>query len=135
MSDSIVMAEEIVAAWSRDNTLGFLWKVDFSKAYDSIDWSFLWNVLRRRGFPETCIRWVKQCVTAIGVCDAGFFLARIPSGGGKRDGVGEMGDRLSSGLSRRGGSLVFATYQLGVIDPVGRPPAPAVRGSIVGATP
>ena len=59
MSDSIVMAEEIVAAWRRDNTPGFLWKVDFSKAYDSLDWSFLWNVLRRRGFLETWIRWVK----------------------------------------------------------------------------
>ena len=47
MSDIIVMAEEIVAAWRRDNTPGFLWKADFSKAYDSIDWRFLWNVLRR----------------------------------------------------------------------------------------
>ena len=51
MFDSIVMAEEIVAAWRRDSTPGFLWKVDFSKAYDSIDWRLLWNVLRRRGFP------------------------------------------------------------------------------------
>ena len=67
--------------------------------------------------------------------DPGFFLARIPSGGGKRDGVGEMGDRLSSGFSRQTRRSVFATYQLGVIDQVGGPPAPAVRGSIVGATP
>ena len=65
MFDSIVMAEEIVAAWRRDSTPGFLWKVDFSKAYDSIDWRFLWNVLRRRGFPETWLRWVKQCVTTV----------------------------------------------------------------------
>ena len=65
MSDSIVTAEEIVAAWRRDSTPGFLWKVDFSKAYDSIDWRFLWNVLRRRGFPATWIRWVKQCVTTV----------------------------------------------------------------------
>ena len=64
----------------------------------------------------------------------GFFLARIPSGGGKRDGNGDMGDRLSSGLPRRPGSTIFATYQLGVIDQVGEPPAPVVRGSIVGAT-
>ena len=72
--------------------------------------------------------------TAIGGCDGGFFQARIPSGGGKRDGDGDMGDRLSSGLPRRPGSTVFATHQLGVIDQVGEPPAPAVRGSIVGAT-
>ena len=63
MSEGIVLAEEIVAAWRRDRTPGFLWKVDFSKAYDSLDWRFLWNVLRRRGFPETWVRWVKQCVT------------------------------------------------------------------------
>ena len=65
MSDIIVTAEEIVAAWRRASTPGFLWKVDFSKAYDSIDWRFLWNVIRRRGFPETWIRWVKQCVTTV----------------------------------------------------------------------
>ena len=63
MADNIVLAEEIVAAWHRDGTTGFMWKVDFAKAYDSIDWRFLWNVLRRRGFPETWVRWVKQCVT------------------------------------------------------------------------
>ena len=37
MIDSIVMAEEIVAAWRRSSISGFLWKVDFVKAYDSID--------------------------------------------------------------------------------------------------
>ena len=53
MSDIIVLVEEIVVAWRRSNTKGFLWKVDFSKAYDTLDWRFLWNALRRRGFPET----------------------------------------------------------------------------------
>ena len=37
MSDNIVLAEEIVASWRRDDMPEFLWKVDFSKAYDSID--------------------------------------------------------------------------------------------------
>ena len=59
MADSIVLAEEIVAAWHRDDTTGFMWKVDFGKAYDSIDWRFLWNVLQCRVFPETWVRWVK----------------------------------------------------------------------------
>ena len=37
MADSIVLAEEIVAAWRRNGTTGFMWKVDFSKAYDTLD--------------------------------------------------------------------------------------------------
>ena len=37
MSDRIVLAEEIVAAWRRRDTPGFMWKVDFSKAYDTLD--------------------------------------------------------------------------------------------------
>ena len=63
MIDSIVMVEEIVAAWRCSGTTGFLWKVDFAKAYDSIDWRYLWNVLRRRGFSEEWVRWMKLCVT------------------------------------------------------------------------
>ena len=37
MTDNIVLAEEIVAAWRRNVTIGFMWKVDFSKAYDTLD--------------------------------------------------------------------------------------------------
>ena len=37
MVDSVVMVEEIVAAWQRRGTKGFMWKLDFVKAYDSID--------------------------------------------------------------------------------------------------
>ena len=41
MTNIIVLAEEIVAAWRREGTTRFMWKVDFAKAYDSIDWRFL----------------------------------------------------------------------------------------------
>ena len=62
MIDSVVMAEEMVAAWRRFGTTGFMWNMDFAKAYNSIDWRFLWNVLRRRGFPAEWACWVKPCV-------------------------------------------------------------------------
>ena len=35
MVDSVVVIEEIIAAWRRSGTSGFVWKVDFVKAYDS----------------------------------------------------------------------------------------------------
>ena len=38
MIDSVVLAEEIVAAWRRSSTTGFMRKVHFAKANDSIDW-------------------------------------------------------------------------------------------------
>ena len=64
LSDSAVMAGEILAAWKAQGTKGFMWKVDFAKAYDSLDWRFLWAVLRKRGFPEEWIKWMKRCVTS-----------------------------------------------------------------------
>ena len=60
--DSIVIAEEIIAEWERSDTTGFIWTVDFAKAYDSLNWRFLWNVFKRRGFPSVWIKWMKQCV-------------------------------------------------------------------------
>ena len=63
MIDSIVMSEEIVAAWCSSGTVGFLWKVDFAKTYDPINWRYLWNVQRRRGFSEEWVRWMKLCMT------------------------------------------------------------------------
>ena len=62
MVDSVVMAEEIVVAWQRHGTKGFMCKLDFAKAYDSLYWLFIWRVLQRRSFPETWVRWMKQCV-------------------------------------------------------------------------
>ena len=63
MAENGVLARETVATWNCRGATGFLWNVDFAKAYDSLNWRFLWIVLRRRGFPEEWIRWVRQCVT------------------------------------------------------------------------
>ena len=63
MIDNIVLAEEMVTAWHWFDIAGFMWKVAFAKAYNSIDWRFLWNVLRQHSFPEEWVQWVKLCVT------------------------------------------------------------------------
>ena len=37
-------------------------KVDFEKAYDSVDWGFLEYMLNRVGFCAKWVRWMKTCV-------------------------------------------------------------------------
>ena len=63
MTDSIILAQEIVADWRQSVTARFMWKVNFVKAYDSLDRNFLWNVLRRRRFPKEWVKWMKLCIT------------------------------------------------------------------------
>ena len=41
-----------------------MWKVDFAKAFDSVEWKYLWASMKCRHFPSEWIQWVKQCVTS-----------------------------------------------------------------------
>jgi hypothetical protein len=41
------------------------YKLDLSKAYDRVDWSFLEKVLLRLGFQSSWVRWVMSCVTTV----------------------------------------------------------------------
>ena len=42
---------------------GTLIKLDFQKAYDSVNWSFLKQVMEKLGFGRKWIRWIMDCVT------------------------------------------------------------------------
>ncbi|KAK4384408.1 hypothetical protein Sango_3063800 [Sesamum angolense] len=39
-------------------------KVDLRKAYDTVEWDFLFATLRLFGFPVVFIRWIEECVTS-----------------------------------------------------------------------
>jgi hypothetical protein len=51
LQESFIMVQEMVMGWHRRKSKAFLWKVDFTKAYDSISWPYLWEILKRRKFP------------------------------------------------------------------------------------
>ncbi|KAL0462465.1 UNVERIFIED_CONTAM: putative mitochondrial protein [Sesamum latifolium] len=38
-------------------------KIDLSKAYDRVEWSFLFRLLEGVGFNETFVNWISQCVS------------------------------------------------------------------------
>src|ERR1044072_1328035 len=64
MLDSVVVANEIVheAKSKRKSTL--VLKVDFEKAYDTVDWDFLVYMMRRMQFPERWVGWIIQCLAS-----------------------------------------------------------------------
>jgi len=42
-------------------------KVDFEKAYDSVNWKFLYYMLGRLGFKVKWINWIKACLESASV--------------------------------------------------------------------
>lgn len=44
--------------------------VELQKAYDTVQWQFLFDVLRAMHFPELVIGWIKECV-----CTAHFSIS------------------------------------------------------------
>ena len=38
-------------------------KIDISKAFDSVQWSFVLRSLAALGVPEKSIHWIKLCIT------------------------------------------------------------------------
>jgi hypothetical protein len=42
-----------------------VYKLDLTKAYDHVDWSFLEGVMKHLGFHCKWVRWVMECVTTV----------------------------------------------------------------------
>ena len=40
-----------------------MFKVDFEKAYDNINWNFLLDVLKMKGFPDKYVKWIKELIS------------------------------------------------------------------------
>ena len=45
---------------------GVILKLDFEKAYDKVQWDFMENVMRGKGFSEIWISWVMSSVRGRG---------------------------------------------------------------------
>jgi len=65
--DSVVVANEVVEELKRGGRRGMCLKVDYEKAYDSVSWVFLLNMLQRLGFHRRWITWIKGCLESANV--------------------------------------------------------------------
>ena len=52
--DAVLIANEIVDEKKRSREEGVIFKIDFEKAYDHVNWDFLDHVLEKKGFSP---RW------------------------------------------------------------------------------
>ncbi|GAU14347.1 hypothetical protein TSUD_309070 [Trifolium subterraneum] len=60
--DGILIANEVVDEARKSQKELLLFKVDFEKAYDSVDWGYLDMVMRKMSFPRLWRKWMSECV-------------------------------------------------------------------------
>ncbi|MCH79613.1 cysteine-rich receptor-like protein kinase, partial [Trifolium medium] len=60
--DGILIANEVVDEAKKYKKELLLFKVDFEKAYDSVEWDYLDTVMRKMSFPTLWRKWIKECV-------------------------------------------------------------------------
>jgi len=61
--DGILIANEVVDEAKKSNKELMLFKVDFEKAYDSVEWGYLDTVMNKMVFPLLWRKWIKECVS------------------------------------------------------------------------
>ena len=60
--DGAVMLHEIMHELQTKNLRGVIFKIDFKKAYDSISWDFVEEVMKRKGFEDKLRNWIMSTV-------------------------------------------------------------------------
>nr|GFC52534.1 RNA-directed DNA polymerase, eukaryota [Tanacetum cinerariifolium] len=60
--DGPFILNEIVHWCKNKKKQSMIFKVDFEKAYDSVRWDFIDDILRRFGFGEKWCKWIQSCL-------------------------------------------------------------------------
>ena len=59
------MIDELISHTAARNIPGLLIFLDFEKAFDSVEWSFVWKTLSSFNFGPSLISWIKLCYCSI----------------------------------------------------------------------
>ncbi|XP_039134175.1 uncharacterized protein LOC120271557 [Dioscorea cayenensis subsp. rotundata] len=75
--DNFAIAEEAIFSMHKRRLNEHILKVDFSKAFDSVDWDFLLELLRVRGFGSRWLGWINSILSS---SKASILINGSPSG-------------------------------------------------------
>ncbi|GAU51940.1 hypothetical protein TSUD_417220, partial [Trifolium subterraneum] len=86
--DGVLIANEVVDDARKSKKELLFFKVDFEKAYDSVDWGYLDDVMGRMSFPVLWRKWINECVctATASVLVNGSPTEEFPLGRGLRQG-------------------------------------------------
>ncbi|CAL1358963.1 unnamed protein product [Linum trigynum] len=81
--DNILLAQELVSGYNRRHLSSrCAIKVDIMKAFDSVNWRYLFIMMKTMGFPEKFLLWIRSCLQTahysfnINGSLCGFFRAK-----------------------------------------------------------
>jgi hypothetical protein len=60
--DEVIVLHEMIYETHKRKQSGLIMKIDFEKAYDKINWSFVHQTLRMKGFSSKWCQWVASCM-------------------------------------------------------------------------
>ena len=63
--DVALIANEVVEDYRSSRKSGIIFKIDFEKAYDHVEWPFLQFVLEKKGFKEKWRSWIHGCLASV----------------------------------------------------------------------
>lgn len=66
--DGVVILHETLHELWRRKQKGIIFKIDFEKAYDSVSWNFVEEVLKKKGFDDQIVRRIMSTVRGRKVC-------------------------------------------------------------------
>ncbi|GKV26298.1 hypothetical protein SLEP1_g35629 [Rubroshorea leprosula] len=61
--DSVLILNEVVHEVKRRKQQSFMFKADFEKAYDCVDWGFLDWMMDSMGFGDKWRKWIRECLS------------------------------------------------------------------------
>lgn len=96
LSDNVLLASELVADFHKTGrTRRGCLQVDISKAFDSVEWDFILNILFALQVPPPFIEWIEVCISSpyYSVAFNGELVGFFPGKKGLR-----QGDPISSSL-------------------------------------
>ncbi|GMJ11562.1 hypothetical protein HRI_004825400 [Hibiscus trionum] len=120
--DCSFLANEAVDYIQRMGLKGLVFKTDFRRAYDSVDWDFLIFILKKMGCGPRWCNWIYQCIStaSMSILVNGSPTPRFPLGRGLLQGCplspmlfNVVGEALSRLIHKANDIGLFSGFQIG----------------------